>query len=89
MKTKTLVILILVALAAVLLLQNAAMTQLSIFLWPIYAPLFILLLVFFFLGIGIGRLMGHREKKKDAPKNEGKTLPASLVPPAPAAKPHP
>ena len=87
MKTKTVVILILVALVAVLLLQNSGLTELRLLFWNVYAPLFILILVVFFLGGIVGYLTVHRDRKKDSKKGDEKPAPPVLPPPSPA-KPH-
>jgi len=90
MKTKTFVILILVALAAVLLLQNAGLTQLRIFLWNLYAPLFVLLLAVFCLGLLVGLLAVRRDRKKvPAPLPAPEKPAAPVSPTPPAAKTHP
>ena len=68
MKTKTVIILFLVALVAILLLQNSGLTQLRLFFWNVYAPLFVLILVIFFLGAIVGYLAVHRDRKKDLKK---------------------
>jgi uncharacterized integral membrane protein len=88
MKTKTVVIFVLIALVGVLLLQNARLTELNIFFWPVYAPLFILLLAVFFLGAVVGSLAVRRDRKKDSKKGDEKPAPPVLPPPSPA-KPHP
>jgi uncharacterized integral membrane protein len=93
MKTKTLVILILVALVGVLLLQNAGLTQLQIFFWYVYAPLFVLLLVVFCLGLLVG-LLAHRRDRKKEPKTAADKAAvdksaAPVFPPPPVAKTHP
>jgi uncharacterized integral membrane protein len=87
MKTKTVVILILLGLVAILLLQNSGLTQLRLFFWNVYAPLFVLLLVFFFVGGVVGYLAAHRDRKKDQKKDDEKLGPPVLPPPSPA-KPH-
>jgi uncharacterized integral membrane protein len=83
MKTKTLVILILVALVAVLLLQNAGLTPLRIFFWNVYAPLFVLVLTVFFLGALVGFLLAMRGRKKEPKAVFDKTAPpvSSVQPP--------
>jgi len=88
MKTKTLVILILVALAAILVLQNAGLTPLRLFFWNVYAPLFVLVLAIFFLGALVGFLMAKRDRKKEPKPAPDKTAPA-VFPAPPAIKPHP
>jgi uncharacterized integral membrane protein len=87
MKTKTVVILVLVALVAVLLLQNAGLTQLRLLFWNVYAPLFVLILAVFFLGGIVGLLMTKRDRKKE-PKPALEKLPPPASPPPPA-KLHP
>jgi uncharacterized integral membrane protein len=88
MKTKTVVILVLVALVAILLLQNSGLTPLRLFFWNIYAPLFILVLVIFLLGALVGHLTAHRDRKKETKTGEEKP-PHPAAPEAPPAKPHP
>ncbi len=88
MKTKTVVILILVALVAVLLLQNSGLTQLRLLFWNIYAPFFLLIFVVFFVGAVVGYLAAHRDRKKDLKKGGEPPAPAFL-PPSSSAKPHP
>ena len=84
MKTKTVVILILVAIVAVLLLQNSGLTQLRLLFWNIYAPFFMIILVVFCLGTIVGYLAVHRDRKKDLKKGDEKPAPPVLPPPSPA-----
>jgi uncharacterized integral membrane protein len=88
MKTKTVVILVLVALVAILLLQNAELIPLRLFFWNVYAPLFVLILVVFLLGALVGHLTAHRDRKKDQKTGDEKPAPPVLPPPT-AAHPHP
>ena len=87
MKTKTVVILVLMALVAVLLLQNAELIPLRLFFWNIYAPLFVLILVVFLLGGLVGHLTAHRDRKRGEKKVDEKPAPPVLPPPS-AAHPH-
>jgi uncharacterized integral membrane protein len=86
MKTKTVVILIVIALFAIFLLQNSGMTPLRLYFWNIYAPLFILVAIVFAIGFLAGFLARRPERKK-----EGKALPEKSGPAGSAAppKPHP
>ncbi len=78
MKARTIVILVLVVLAAVLVIQNSQLTPLRLFFWGIYAPQFILIGLVFFLGFGVGYLAGRRGRKERK---------ASAVPPPPPGMP--
>jgi len=76
MKNKTVWILVLVVLFAILLIQNSKLTELRFYFWPMYAPLFILIFFIFLIGFLVGFLAaksGHRKDKKE------------LVPPPPPA----
>jgi len=88
MKARTIVIWILVILAAVIVIQNSQLATLRLAFWNIYAPLFILVILVFFLGFGAGYLAGRRRRKIDSPKP---APPPPAMPPAqparPAAKP--
>ena len=78
MKARTIVIWILVILAAILIIQNSGPAQLRLFFWPISSSLFILVILIFFIGFAVGYLAGRRSKKIDYPKT---------VPPPPLAMP--
>lgn len=78
MKTRTIVILVLVVLAAILIIQNSGPARLWLFFWPISSSLFILVILIFCMGFGAGYLSGRRGRKAPAVKS---------VPPAPPAMP--
>ncbi len=78
MKARTIVILILVVLAAVIVIQNSGPAIFHLFFWPIYASQIILVVLVFAMGLGIGYLLGFRGRRPRAQKS---------VPPPPAAMP--
>ena len=85
MKTRTVVILFLVALAAVVVFQNSQLTTLRLAFWSVYAPQFILVLIVFIIGFMAGYLAGRRGRRKD---DRAADRPAPAAPPArPAPKP--
>ena len=71
MKTRTIIVLVLVALVVVLLVQNSGMIDLRILFWHIYAPVFFLgfflLCVGFLAGVLMARTGGRRAKKEPLP----------------------
>jgi uncharacterized integral membrane protein len=87
MKARSAVILVLVVLAAIIVIQNSQLAALSLFFWRIYAPQFILVVILFFLGFGVGWLAGRRGRRE----REAKSVPPSppAMPPAHAARPSP
>lgn len=86
MKNKTIWILVLVVLFAVLLIQNSTKTDLKLYFWSLSGPLFILVFFIFLLGFLVGFLAaknGHKREKKEV---------GPAKPPAPhdlPAKPQP
>jgi len=78
MKARTIVILILVVLAAVLVVQNSRTDILYIYFWTLSGSKFILVALTFLLGLGVGYLLGFRGRRTRAQKP---------VPPPPAAMP--
>jgi uncharacterized integral membrane protein len=80
MKTRTIVILVLVVLAAILVIQNSGPAQLWLFFWSISSSLFILVILIFFMGFAIGYLSGRWGRKTKTPP------PAPVMPPAQPAK---
>ncbi len=86
MKSRTVLILVLIALFAVLLIQNSELATLRFFFWPIYAPQFILVFFIFLIGFLVGFLAAKSGRKKDGIKEEHVPPAASHQPPA---KPQP
>jgi len=96
MKGKTIFILVLVALLAILLIQNSALIPFRLFFWSAYMPVFILVLGVFAVGLIIGYLAARFDRKRGSKldsssigKSEAKTFPASDFPLKPAAGPYP
>jgi hypothetical protein len=85
MKPRTIVILVLIVLAAVLVIQNSQLSPLRFFFWGIYAPQFILVVFVFGLGLGAGYLLGRRDRKASPPRPAPPSPPA--MPPAQPAHP--
>jgi uncharacterized integral membrane protein len=77
MKSKSIALLVLALLAAVLVIQNSQLTELRLAFWPIYAPLFVLALIVLVIGFALGYLAGRRGRKK-AERTQG----TPAVPPA-------
>jgi uncharacterized integral membrane protein len=65
MKSKTILILVLVTLLAILLFQNSGSSSLRLYLWNIDAPMFVLVFFSFLLGFALGFLVPKLEKKRD------------------------
>ncbi len=65
MRTKTVLILVLIALFLILLIQNAGMAKLNFYLWNVYAPQFILVFLVFCLGFLAGFLSAKTGRKKN------------------------
>jgi uncharacterized integral membrane protein len=76
MKSKTILILVLVALLAILLVQNSGPSTLSFYLWSIDAPMFVLVFFSFLLGFALGFLVPRLEKRRDK-KGESTSPPNS------------
>ena len=81
MKSRTIWILVLVALFAVLLIQNAGKTPMRFYFWSVEAPLFILVFFIFLIGFFVGFLAAKSGRKKDEIKEEHVPPPASHQPP--------
>jgi uncharacterized integral membrane protein len=75
MKARTIVLLILVVLAAVIIIQNSRMDTIRLLFWAVYGPKFILVVLVFFIGFAAGLLFGRRGRRK------------TVKPPDPPAKP--
>jgi uncharacterized integral membrane protein len=86
MKNKTVWILVLVVLFAVLLILNSKTTPMRFYFWSVEAPLFILVFFIFLIGFFVGFLAAKSGRKKDEIKEEHVPPPASHQPPA---KPQP
>jgi len=93
MKPKTIVILVLVAILAIVLIQNSGLVEFHLLFWPVYAPLFFLVLGVFAVGLIIGYLAAKVDRRK-APKpvpapaeREANPSPVSETKPAPPATP--
>jgi len=82
MKTRTIWILVLVALFAILLVQNAMKTRMIFYFWNIDAPLFILVFFIFLIGFLVGFLAAKSGQKKDAAKTNHIAPPDAPRPPA-------
>lgn len=65
MRIKTVLIIVLIVLFAILLIQNSRMAALKFYLWDIYAPQFILVFLVFCLGFLAGFLSAKTRGKKD------------------------
>jgi len=65
MKTKTVLILVLIALFVILLIQNSGSADLRFYFWNISGPLFILVFLVFCLGFLAGFLTAKTGRKKD------------------------
>jgi uncharacterized integral membrane protein len=81
MKSRTVWILVLVALFVVLLIQNSGMTPLRFYFWPIYAPMFILVFFIFMIGFLIGFLAAKSGQKKDRKDMKPSSPPVEIRPP--------
>ena len=79
MKARTVVLLVLAALAAVVIIQNSQLGIIRLAFWNIYAPQFILVLIVLTLGFAAGYLAGRRGRKKSERAH-------AAPPPAPPAK---
>jgi uncharacterized integral membrane protein len=71
MKPKTIVILVLAALAAIVIIQNSGTTSLRILLWATTGPLIFLVLGVFAIGVVIGYLAGKVDRKKQPKPSAG------------------
>jgi uncharacterized integral membrane protein len=65
MRIKTVVILVLIILFAILLIQNSGMAALKFYVWNIYAPQFILVFLVFCLGFLVGFLVAKTGRRRD------------------------
>ncbi len=82
MKNRTVFILVLVALFAILLIQNSGMAPLRFYFWSIYAPQFILVFFVFLIGFLAGFLAARGGRKKDrGPEPHEKARSSSPAPP--------
>ncbi|MBL7082656.1 MAG: LapA family protein [Candidatus Aminicenantes bacterium] len=63
MKTKTIVILVLIVLAVVLVIQNSAMVELQIFFWKIIMSRIIFMVGLLAVGFALGFLATKLKKK--------------------------
>lgn len=64
MRTKLIIISVLFLLFAILASQNTASTQLNFFFWNITAPLIVMIVVIFILGLVIGIFISSSYEKK-------------------------
>jgi uncharacterized membrane protein YciS (DUF1049 family) len=87
MKPKTIVILILVVILAIVLIQNSGLVEFRLLFWHVYGPLFFLVLGVFAVGLLIGYLAAKVDRKKrpkpsSAPvEREAKPAPVSETKP--------
>jgi uncharacterized integral membrane protein len=65
MKTKTILILVLMALFVILLIQNSGPADLTFYFWKVSGPQFILVFLVFCLGFLAGFLVAKTGRKKD------------------------
>jgi uncharacterized integral membrane protein len=65
MKTKTVLILVLIALFVILLIQNSGRADLRFYFWNISGPQFILIFLVFCFGFLAGFLTAKTGRKKD------------------------
>ncbi|MGA2586659.1 MAG: LapA family protein [Candidatus Aminicenantales bacterium] len=65
MKSKTILVLVLIALLAILLVQNSGSERIRFYLWWIEAPMFVLVFFSFLLGFALGFLVPRLEKRRD------------------------
>ncbi|MFQ6108787.1 MAG: LapA family protein [Candidatus Aminicenantales bacterium] len=63
MKAKTIIILILIILFAIILLQNTQVVTLQLFFWKLTMSRIIVILLFTLIGFVIGFLVGRKSKK--------------------------
>jgi uncharacterized integral membrane protein len=82
MKTKTVIIIIVVALGAILVVQNSGTGILRIYFWNIYAPQFILALALFCLGFLAGFLAARTRGRARDVKPEPRPPEPPQMPPA-------
>jgi len=64
LKPKTIVVIVLAALAAVILIQNAATIPFRLLFWSVTGPLIFLVLAVFAIGVVIGYLAAKADRKK-------------------------
>lgn len=83
MKGKTILILVLVGLLAILLIQNSGLAQVRLYFWSLYMPLFLLVLGVFILGLVVGFLLARVEQGKK--RKEPAAPPIELPPSSPSA----
>jgi len=65
MKSKTIAVLALVALVAILLFQNSGQSSLWLYFWPIKAPMFVFVFLCFSLGFAVGFLVAKIDQRRD------------------------
>jgi len=76
MKAKQLVMIVLAVIVVILIIQNSVTIPLNLLFWPMYMPLFLLVLGVLAVGLVIGYLAAKTDrskKKKAAPAPEAKT----------------
>ena len=78
MKTKTVLILVLIALFAILLIQNSGSADLKFYFWNVSGPLFILVFLVFCFGFLAGFLTAKTGRRED--KNIPRPTPPKLQP---------
>jgi uncharacterized integral membrane protein len=64
MQPKTIVLIVLGVLIAVLLLQNAEHVQFNFFFWHVELPIIVMLLFFFLAGAGVALLVRRKKTNK-------------------------
>ena len=81
MKKKTIWIVVLVVLFAILLIQNSKKEPLYFYFWSIDAPLFILVFFVFSIGFLVGFLAAKSGHRKDRKELAPPPPPAAIEPP--------
>jgi uncharacterized integral membrane protein len=74
MKAKTVFLLVILALMAILAFQNSGLNEFKVLFWPIYAPMFVLILISFLVGFVTGLIAARRERKKEGKKQDEKPV---------------
>jgi uncharacterized integral membrane protein len=76
MKTKAVLIAVLIVLLLILIIQNSWAVPIRLYFWTISIPAFLMILGIFLVGLLVGYLAAHMEKRRDRKL-------AALPPPAP------
>jgi uncharacterized integral membrane protein len=65
MNAKGVLIAVLVFLMVILMIQNSGLAHVRLYFWSIYIPLFLMVLAAFLIGLLVGYLAAHQEKRRD------------------------